>query len=276
MSERDAGLLLGIAIDRKSLAETTVEALEAIDRRMGQKVFACANPHSLVVAQQDADFYSALARADLVVADGVGVTFMARLFRVEIGPRVTGTDYFYGVLSALQGRGSGRVFFFGSSQPVLDRIARRFATDFPSLTLCGVLSPPFGTWSEMENDRMVKVINKAKPDVLWVGMTAPKQEKWVETNRQQLNVPVIGSIGAVFDFYAGTYSRAPQWICDIGFEWLYRFVLEPRRMWRRNFVSAPKFIGLVLWRHLFGVHTTRVSRDLPASGKDVRHGEKAA
>jgi len=252
LGARDAGILLGIPIDRKSLAEVTEDSLQAINGSMPQRVFACANPHSLVVAQDDHSFQSALTQANPVVADGVGVTFMARLVGVEIGPRITGTDYFQAVLNALQQRGGGRVFFFGSSQRVLDLIAERFAADFPSLTLCGTLSPPFGTWSEKENRRMAEAINAAKPDVLWVGMTAPKQEKWVEANRQQLTAPVIGSIGAVFDFYAGTYSRAPQWICRIGLEWAYRFILEPRRMWQRNVVSAPKFVWLVLRRHVLG------------------------
>jgi N-acetylglucosaminyldiphosphoundecaprenol N-acetyl-beta-D-mannosaminyltransferase len=176
---------------------------------------------------------------------------MARLVGVQVGPRITGTDYFEAVLRGLQQRGGGRVFFFGSSSRVLDRISERFASEFPSLTLCGTLSPPYGSWSDKENRQMIQVINAAKPDVLWVGMTAPKQETWVEANRHKLIAPVIGSIGAVFDFYAGTYARAPQWVCRIGFEWAYRFILEPRRMWRRNFVSAPKFLWLVLRRHVF-------------------------
>ncbi|MEO7863133.1 MAG: WecB/TagA/CpsF family glycosyltransferase [Nitrospirales bacterium] len=252
MSARDAGILLGIPIDRKTLAEVTEEALEAINRRMSQRVFACANPHSLVVAQHDDSFQSALTHASLVVVDGVGVSFMARLVGVQIGPRITGTDYFQAVLNALQQRGGGRVLFFGSSQRVLDLIAKRFASDFPSLILCGMLSPPFGSWSDEQNRRMVQLINDAKPDVLWVGMTAPKQEKWVEENRHNLTAPVIGSIGAVFDFYAGTYTRAPQWVCRIGLEWAYRFLLEPRRMWQRNCVSAPTFLWLVLSRHILG------------------------
>jgi N-acetylglucosaminyldiphosphoundecaprenol N-acetyl-beta-D-mannosaminyltransferase len=248
----ESELLLGVPISRKPLATIIQDSIIAIERKIPPVVFACANPHSLVVAQDDPSFQSALTHANLVVADGVGVTFMARLVGVEIGPRITGTDYFQAVLNALQQRGGGRVFFFGSSQRVVDLIAKRFAADFPSLTLCGTLSPPFGSWSDEENRRMVHVINNAKPDVLWVGMTAPKQEKWVEANRRQLNTSVIGSIGAVFDFYAGTYARAPQWICRIGLEWAYRFILEPRRMWQRIVVSAPKFVWLVLRRHVLG------------------------
>ena len=258
MGGRDAGILLGISIDRKTLPVVTEESLQAIEGKMSQRVFACANPHSLVVAQDDPGFQSALTQANLVVADGVGVSYMARWVGVEIGPRITGTDYFLAVLNALQQQGGGRVFFFGSSQLVLDLIAKRFAVDYPALTLCGTLSPPFGSWSEEENRRMVQIINDAKPDVLWVGMTAPKQEKWVEANRRQLIAPVMGSIGAVFDFYARTYSKAPQWICQIGFEWAYRFMLEPCRMWQRNVVSAPKFVWLVLWRHVLGVKKLEV------------------
>lgn len=276
MTTREAGYLLGIPIDCKSLSSVIEESLQAVANKALQLVFACANPHSIVVAQQDTDCHSALTHADLVVADGVGASLMARFVGIRVGPRITGTDYFHGVLNALQQRGSGRVFFFGSSQQVLDRIAKRFSTDFPSLTLCGALSPPFGSWSEIENHRMVKAINEAKPDILWVGMTAPKQEKWVEANRRQLNVPVIGSIGAAFDFYAGTYSRAPKWICDIGLEWVYRFIHEPRRMWRRNCVSAPKFVWLVIFRHIFGSGVTTGATDLSSREESARHGEKVA
>ncbi len=251
MTTRAADSFLNIHIDQMSLAEITEETLRAINRKTSQRVFVCANPHSLVVAQGDPGFQAALTQADLVVADGIGVSLMARLAGVQIGPRITGTDYFEAVLMGLQQHGGGRVFFFGSSPRVLDRIAKRFASEFPSLTLCGTLSPPYGSWSDEENRQMIRVINAAKPDVLWVGMTAPKQEKWVEANRHKLIAPIIGSIGAVFDFYAGTYSRAPQWVCRIGFEWAYRFILEPRRMWRRNCVSAPKFLWLVLRKHVF-------------------------
>lgn len=274
---RNVGCLLGVPIDRESLLEGTEEALQAIHRKRSQVVFVCANPHSLAVAQYDERFRSALMAADFVVADGIGVTLMAQVAGIEVGPRITGTDYFYGVLNALQQRGSGRVFFFGSSPQVLDRIAERFSREFPTLTLCGTLSPPYGAWSELENHRMVKAINDAKPDILWVGMTAPKQEKWVEANRRQLGVPVIGSIGAVFDFYAGTYPRAPKWICDIGLEWLFRFIREPRRMWRRNFVSAPRFVWLVLRQHVFKGNATRPAGEPSQQDKNTHcNGEKAA
>jgi len=253
MTVRDAGMLLGVPVDRKSLEAATAEAIAAVERRGPTVAFACANPHALVTAQRDSAFRWALNNASLVVADGVGVTLMARIAGVNVGPRITGTDYFFSVMRALEKRGAAKVFFFGSSTRVLAEISARMKVEFPNTRLCGILSPPFGSWSAAANSAMLETIAKADPDVLWVGMTAPKQEKWVEENRHRLRAAVIASIGAVFDFYAGTNPRAPQWMCKLGIEWLYRLAREPRRMWRRTFVSAPKFVALVVWRHVFGM-----------------------
>jgi len=252
MSARDAGFLLGVPIDRKSLQAATADAMSAINGADCFVTFACANAHSLEVAQRDLEFKSALRNSSLVVADGAGVTVMARIAGVRVGPRITGHDYYCAILNALQERGTGKVFFFGSSRQVLKLISERFAREFSSLQLCGVLSPPFGEWSPEDNAAMVATINASKPDVLWVGMTAPKQEKWVAANRAELAVPVVGSVGAVFDFYAGTASRAPRWMGKAGLEWLYRLGREPRRLWRRYLISSLKFVGLVIWRHVFG------------------------
>ncbi|MEK6801200.1 MAG: WecB/TagA/CpsF family glycosyltransferase [Nitrospirota bacterium] len=252
MALRDLGILLNVPIDSKSLHVSTQDALQAIEHKADRIVFVCANPHSIVVAQSDPSFLKAFHQATLVVPDGVGVTLMARLAGVSVGPRITGADYFFSVMKAINSRGHGRVFFFGSTVRVLDLVAKRFKTDFPSLTLCGTYSPPFGLWSRDENAKMVATINQAQPDILWVGMTAPKQEKWVEENRHRLDVPIIASVGAVFDFYAGTYERAPDWMCRTGLEWAYRFIREPRRMWKRYFISSPKFILLVVWSHILG------------------------
>ena len=229
MKTRDVGMLLDIPIDKKALSTVVNDSLTAIDERK-QITFVCANPHSMVVAQKDPFFKTAIRNASLVVADGIGVTLMAKLVNVDLGPRITGTDYFLSLMEALDVRGNGRVFFLGSSQEVLNKISERLKRDYPGLTLTGMISPPFRPCSSEENKRIIEAINSSSPDVLWVGMTAPKQEKWVEENKAKLNVPIIGSIGAVFDFYAGTYPRAPEWMCKIGIEWVYRLFKEPRRM----------------------------------------------
>jgi len=253
MESRNCSYVLGIPVDRKPLDLAISEAIQVIrvkDNKQEQVFFACANPHSIVVAQNDKQFREALNNASTVVADGAGVTLMGKLTGLCVGPRITGHDYFNGLMSALNSKGSGRVFFFGSTQKVLDLIHRRFARDYPALTFCGSISPPFGEWPEKDNERMIAEINQALPDVLWVGMTAPKQEKWIAANRYKLNVAVIGAVGAVFDFYAGTSPRAPELMCKLGIEWLYRLLKEPKRMWRRNFISTPAFIFLVMRQHV--------------------------
>lgn len=243
------------------------QALAAIQHRANNIVFACANPHSLNVANKDKIFRQALLNSDVLVADGVGLTAFAKLLGKGTLPRVTGTDYFEGVLGVLNnaepllGR-KGRVFFFGSTQKVLDLIASRFSNVFPNLELVGMISPPFGDWSPTVELEMIEKIKAANPDVLWVGMTAPKQEKWAEKNRLALNVPVVASIGAVFDFFAGTYPRAPQWACTLGLEWLVRLLREPRRMWRRTIISMPLFAFHTLKYYLLtpSTHTDSANR----------------
>lgn len=250
MNAYTTSTILRVPVGTGTLTEITQASLEAISTRTKPKVFACANPHSIVAAQDDEDFLYALQNADFIVADGVGVALIGRVLKRDVGPRIAGENFFNSLLGKLQENGGGRVFFFGSSERVLELIERRFKEKYPRLTLCGTLSPPFRPWSEDENEAMVQTINAARPDVLWVGMTAPKQEKWIQENRDKLNAPIIGAIGAVFDFFAGTYPRAPAWMCNAGLEWLYRLIKEPRRMWKRNFVSTPKFIGLAVWQHL--------------------------
>ena len=240
--------MLGVRIGTRSLAELVSASASTIRERRESFVFACANPHSLVAAHRDAEFREALERASAVVADGVGCMWAAALAGTSIGPRITGSAYFVAMMTALNEAG-GKAFFFGSSDEVLRKLAARVTVDFPHVTLA-VLSPPFRPWSEEENALMIADIQRFAPDVLWVGMTAPKQEKWVAANASRLHIPVIGSIGAVFDYYAGVTRRAPQWICDAGLEWLYRLPREPKRLWRRTLVSAPLFLWLVFRERL--------------------------
>jgi N-acetylglucosaminyldiphosphoundecaprenol N-acetyl-beta-D-mannosaminyltransferase len=261
--QRNTTSLLGIPVDKDSLEQITDRAVAAIERGSSPTIFSCANPHSLVVAQHDEEFRQALMDSHIVVADGSGITLLSKLCGINAGPRITGADFFLAVMSALQRRGGGRVCFFGSSQRVLDLIRNRFEQDFPEVDLVGMISPPFRAWSELENEDLVNQIIAAQPDVLWVGMTAPKQETWVQQNRSRLRVPLIGSIGAVFDFYAGTKPRAPEWMCRMGIEWLHRLLKEPKRMWKRNFVSTPRFIALMLNHHVFAssLHQQGKSKD---------------
>lgn len=247
-------MLLGLEMNRLSLEQLVARSYEKIQSGASQELFACANPHSLAVMGGDPEFAVALRGATSLVADGVGISLAGKLLGKPLGPRISGNDYFTQLLSFLNkqkehlGR-KPRIFFFGSSTAVLDLIAERFTYEYPELELCGTLSPPFGDWDDETNSEMIAKINASKTDVLWVGMTAPKQEKWINKNHGQLDATICGAIGAVFDFYAGTYERAPELFCRMGIEWVYRLCKEPRRMWRRTFISAPIFIWSVLKTH---------------------------
>ncbi|MBR1706876.1 MAG: WecB/TagA/CpsF family glycosyltransferase [Bacteroidales bacterium] len=193
------------------------------------------NAYSYVMAQKDAAFAEALSKGDLLVPDGVGAIRGARIVGAPVPQeRIAGYDLFDLEMRRLEERG-GRCFFLGSGEAVLSRIRERAAVDYPHIAV-HTYSPPYkGVFSDEDNARMIAAVNAVQPDLLWIGMTAPKQEKWAYAHFDELDVKgPVGCIGAVFDFYAGTVKRAPQWWQDHGLEWLYRFAQEPRRMWKRN------------------------------------------
>jgi len=252
----DALRMLGVNISRLSLREITSQTISTILHRDRCITFACANPHSLVIAQSDSKFYNALNDCVFVTPDGSGVVLLGRVLCYGVGERITGMDYFASVMSALDQSGGGKVFFLGSTDKVLNRIKHRILREYPNLRSVGVLSPPFGEWSAEEAGDIRRKIRDFSPDILWVGMTAPKQEKWIHENISSLDVPVVGAIGAVFDYYARTNRRAPLWARRLGLEWLFRLIKEPRRLWRRNFISSPVFIVLLLLER-FGLYRCR-------------------
>lgn len=244
--------MLGVEIDTKDLSALIEESMNAVAGNTAQIALACANPHSLVVAQSDVDFKEALNHSEQTIADGVGVVLAARVSGLPIKTRIAGMDYFLALMAELSAAGNKRVLFMGSTDNVLARMTEKVEREYEGIDAVGTIAPPFGEWTDEENSSIINEINVFNPHVLWVGMTAPKQEKWVHKNRNDLNVPVMASIGAVFDFYAGTHPRAPEWMHGNGLEWLYRLLREPRRMWRRNIISTPSFFILLLRRHFLG------------------------
>ncbi|KUG22898.1 n-acetylmannosaminyltransferase [hydrocarbon metagenome] len=215
----------------------------------GQRTWlACFNPHSYAVALKDKVFARALKYADWLVPDGAGVVLASHLLGGAIKKRVTGSDVFAGLHNRMNAAGAMRVFFLGSTEETLDLIRERMAKDYPNIKVAGTFSPPFkDVYSSAEISEMVKAINSAAPDVLWVGLSAPKQEKFIFENRARLNVKFVAAVGAVFDFYSGNVKRdKDSWFVNHGMEWLPRLLQEPKRLWRRMFVSAPVFMWHVI------------------------------
>lgn len=207
----------------------------------------CANPHSLCHVQVDPTFGAALACADYVVPDGVGIVLASRVLGGAIRERVTGTDFFLGLSRALNDAGGHRYFFLGATERTLELIEARCRRDFPRIAVVGTLAPPFKKeFTETESGEMLDAIDRSGADILWVGMTAPKQEKWLFLNRARLRVRLAAAIGGAFDFYAGTVHRAGPGLQALGLEWLPRLLREPSRLWRRTLMSAPVFLWHVL------------------------------
>jgi len=175
-------------------------------------------------------------------ADGAGLLLVGRLRGIVFPDRIAGPDLVPRLSDALARGGGARYFFLGSTEEVLAKIEANVARSWPSIRVVGTLSPPFRETSDEEEAAQVAAINAARPDVLWVGMTAPKQELWVARNRHRLEVPLVGSVGAAFDYLAGTKTRGPLWFRKHGLEWLPRLAMEPARLWRRTFLSAPLFL----------------------------------
>ena len=199
------------------------------------------NAHSYVTAKNDKKFKEALEKSDLLIPDGSGIVLASSFLNKEAIQKIAGDDLHQYLLSELQKTG-GKCFYMGSSESTLDKIHEKLAKDFPNVEVESY-SPPFkDEFSEKENEEIISKINAFSPNVLFVGMTAPKQEKWLYENKKHLNFDIASSIGAVFDFYAGTVKRPSIFWQNMHLEWLPRLCSEPKRLWKRNFVSTPLFL----------------------------------
>ncbi len=199
------------------------------------------NQYSYCIAEKDEAFKNALKSSDILLPDGIGIVWTSLLFNNNKIQKIAGADLHDFLLNKLN-RDHGKCFYLGSSVATLKKIKERLNREYPYITFSS-FSPPFKEeFSDAENIEMIEKVNEFKPDVLFVGMTAPKQEKWVYGNKEFLDAKIICSIGAVFDFYAGTIKRPNKFFINVGFEWLGRFVAEPRRMWKRYFYYGPVFL----------------------------------
>lgn len=221
--------------------------LEAIPD--GKTLINTINAHSYNVARKDELFAEALQKGDYLIPDGVSIVKACKWINAKSKPkeRVAGYDLFEYEMDKLNRKG-GTVMFMGSSENTLALDVKQAAVTYPNLKVV-TYSPPYKpVFNDEDNSAIIEAINNANPDLLWIGMTAPKQEKWTYSHWNELNIHChVGTIGAVFDFFAGTVARAPQWWQDHGLEWLYRLIKEPRRMWRRYIIGNTVF----LW-HMLG------------------------
>lgn len=215
----------------------------------GKLLINTINAHSYNTARKDPLFAEALTEGDVLIPDGISIVKACRWIKAKSRPkeRIAGWDLFsfeMERLNAMPPKGTKRkVMFLGSSEEVLAKIRQEAGYVFHNLEVV-TYSPPYKpAFSDEENAAMIKAVNEADPDLLWIGMTAPKQEKWAYSHWSELDIHChCGTIGAVFDFFAGTVERAPEWWQEHGLEWLYRLLKEPQRMWRRYIIGNTLFL----------------------------------
>lgn len=233
--------ILGFEVSRLSVAEIVTSSL--LDEK--QLVVNTLNPHSYAEQKQDCEFKKALLSSDILIPDGSGMVLAAKFLNNVGIDKIAGYDLFFETMTQLSKTG-GKVFFLGSTETVLKEIVQRAKVDFPKVEVY-TLSPPFkNDFDDADLADFSKKINDIKADVVFVGLTAPKQEKLIVKLKEFTHVKFLSGIGAVFDFYAGTVKRPSEIWLKLHLEWLVRFVGEPKRLWRRNFISTPIFLINIL------------------------------
>jgi N-acetylglucosaminyldiphosphoundecaprenol N-acetyl-beta-D-mannosaminyltransferase len=233
--------VLGVEVDAVQIPHVIHQMEEWMHARDGSHFIALTSVDTIMQAWHQDSFRQILNAADLTVPDGMPLVWLGRMMGYEMKRRVYGPDLLLDFCRATQAKGYGH-FFYGGASGVPERLADALLRRCPHLRVTGTYSPPFRRLTQEEDMQAVEMINQAAPDVLWVGLGCPKQERWMFEHRHLLNVPVTVGVGAAFDFYTGRVAQAPCWMREHGLEWFFRLTQEPRRLWRRYLIQNPQFI----------------------------------
>jgi N-acetylglucosaminyldiphosphoundecaprenol N-acetyl-beta-D-mannosaminyltransferase len=224
-----------------------VDALEAIGGWIasGDRTFVCiTGVHGVMESQRDDDLRQIHNSAGMVTPDGMPLVWLSRLNGHRHVERVYGPDLMLACCKHSVTRGY-RHFFYGGADGVAEKLAERLRKRFPGLKVVGTFSPPFRPLDVGEDNDAVRRINEARPDIVWVGMGTPKQERWMWDHRDRLDAAVLIGVGAAFDFHSGLKRQAPRWMQRNGLEWLFRLLSEPRRLGPRYLINNPLFLWKV-------------------------------
>jgi N-acetylglucosaminyldiphosphoundecaprenol N-acetyl-beta-D-mannosaminyltransferase len=241
--------VLGVPINALTMSEflTTVDGWIA----GGERHYVCTlDVHALMHSHEASDVRQIYRSASMVTPDGMPLVWLLRQAGYRNAERLCGPDLMPTLFEHSQ-RSGHRHFLYGSSEGTLSLLKEQISARFPNAILAGSYSPPYRELTVVEENDMVRHLNAANPDIVWVGLGAPKQDRWMAAYRRRLDAPVLIGVGAAFDFMAGTVRRAPRFLQHSGFEWTYRVLQEPRRLWKRYVVANSRFAMLLLaerWR----------------------------
>jgi N-acetylglucosaminyldiphosphoundecaprenol N-acetyl-beta-D-mannosaminyltransferase len=237
--------LLGVPVAMTDYAEA-MDVMDGMIAR-GERGYVCATAvHAIMVAQDDAEMRRALERSTLTVPDGMPLVWAANALGDDLQDRVYGPELMLRYCERSRDKGH-RIFLYGGrDQGSLAQLTLNLRLRFPGIKIVGGYSPPYRTMTDEEEGAIAEQINLARPDVVWVGIGVPKQEKWMAHMRDRLDAPVLAAVGAAFDFHAGRVSMAPSWMQDRGLEWTYRIAQEPRRLLPRYLIHNPRFVAKIV------------------------------
>jgi N-acetylglucosaminyldiphosphoundecaprenol N-acetyl-beta-D-mannosaminyltransferase len=244
-SGRDSGLIprvdvLGVGISAIDIPT----AVDEIGRWVATRVqhYVCVTGvHGVMESQRDPELRRIHNASGLTTPDGMPMVWAGHRAGAAWMTRVYGPDLML-ALCARAAELGWRSFFYGGREGVPERLAERLTGRFPDLRVVGTYSPPFRPVTAEEDDEIVARINAVRPDLVWVGLSTPKQERWMDAHVGRLEAPVLLGVGAAFDIHAGTLAQAPGWAQRNGLEWAYRLYREPRRLWRRYLYNNPRFV----------------------------------
>lgn len=241
--------VLGVPVAAVQIPQVISQIHTWIRNGDGCHYIAVTGMHGVTEAQHDPTFKRVLGSAGLVVPDGMPLVWLARLKGHSLRRRVYGPELMDAFCAQRTAQGY-RHFLYGGAPGVPEKLAAALREKHPGLNVVGMLSPPFRSLSCEEDEYLVAQINEAHPDVVWVGLSTPKQERWMFDHRDRLNAAVLVGVGAAFDFGAGLKEQAPPWMRERGLEWLFRLSREPQRLWRRYLIYGSKFMFWVALEQL--------------------------
>ncbi len=224
--------ILGVHFDLVRYRDVC-DTIEAWRASREQHYVCVSNADTVMMAYRDDTVRYATNGASLVLPDGIGIVAAARLCGYSHQGRVTGPTLMLKLCDWGRAR-RFRHYFLGGAPGIPEKLAERLSSAFPGLEIAGIHSPPFRELSDDEDRGLVARVNAAKPDIVWIGLGAPKQEKWMEAHLGRIDAPAMIGVGAAFDFHSGNARWAPAWVRKCGMEWAYRFAHSPRRLWRRT------------------------------------------
>lgn len=234
--------ILNVPISSLNMAQATRRIIDWASQTESRYVCVC-DVHSVMKAQDNVIHMSALQQADMVTPDGTPLVWLSKFLGDRSIERVCGPDLMIDVCQSSINSQLGH-YLFGGAEGVPEKLADRLIDLFPNITISGTYSPPFRSLTAEEQADIISNINASKAKFVWVGLGCPKQERWMLDNKSNLPGKILIGVGAAFDFHVGTIKRAPNWMRHNGLEWLYRLLSEPRRLWRRYLIDAPRFVWL--------------------------------